>query len=644
MKIIKYSIILILFNPYTVTADVLWVGSSPACSGGSGNTFTSYAAAEALAALNGTASDEIRLTRTIDYTGGLGSIQIGDEIGSTQITVVGGYDDCFSSQSGRTFVGNSTTSAFMLEFPVQSSTIVLKDLILAFNDDHGVTASGNVFLQLDNVDINNNDSSGLNVSGGATVEVHADSLIRFNDNINNPTGGGIRCTGNNSSVMLEADVHSNKAQRGGNIYLGDGCFMEILDGVRITGLNNEISADEGAGIYVESGANLLVSGEANRVIINNNYADSTGGGIYVTGNSSLAVLENTHFNNNRSRHASDIYATSFGQLTMGQTTACGQLFGCSEIQNSKYEISAVLAGTNSIITLNRTVIEKGTFTTVPSLGVKLVAAVSNGHINLNRVGIINNNVQGILGLEQSGSITASHLTVAGNTMNGFGPYAILQTGVSSSNIVVENSIFTDTIGAELIGSNGGSITGKCNLINNQTGWPFGTYHVGIANFINLPAGDARQIASSPGVDMCLQNTLGFSDDDIENQASPVNENTNPQGLPGEIGGLYDAGFDEVYDNIGEDEFLLTVQKEGSGEGVVISNPGGISCGSDCSEIYFNGTIVTLNANPFSGSEFVRWRNCPLVNQDDECLTNVQSSHTIRAVFEPDDLIFRNGFE
>jgi len=122
--------------------------------------------------------------------------------------------------------------------------------------------------------------------------------------------------------------------------------------------------------------------------------------------------------------------------------------------------------------------------------------------------------------------------------------------------------------------------------------------------------------------MCEQDFFSWSTEvDIEMQIAPVNENTNPQGMPGDEGGLFDVGFDEVYDNIGNDEFLLTIQKEGSGEGVVISNPAGISCGIDCSEVYFNGTIVTLNASPITGSEFTGWLNCPLVNQDDQCLTN-----------------------
>jgi hypothetical protein len=145
--------------------------------------------------------------------------------------------------------------------------------------------------------------------------------------------------------------------------------------------------------------------------------------------------------------------------------------------------------------------------------------------------------------------------------------------------------------------------------------------------------------------MCQQDTFAWSTDkDIEYQVTPVNENTNPQGMPGEAGGLYDAGFDEVYDNIGEDQFLLTVQKQGSGSGVIISDPLGISCGTDCTEVFFNGTLVTLSATPLTGSDFIGWSGCPLVNGSNQCLISVTQSDTVFAEFQPDDLIFSNGFE
>lgn len=51
---------------------------------------------------------------------------------------------------------------------------------------------------------------------------------------------------------------------------------------------------------------------------------------------------------------------------------------------------------------------------------------------------------------------------------------------------------------------------------------------------------------------------------------------------------------------------LTVVKTGGGSGTVASNPAGISCGSDCSEVLNYGSIISLSAVADSGSFFVGW--------------------------------------
>ena len=51
---------------------------------------------------------------------------------------------------------------------------------------------------------------------------------------------------------------------------------------------------------------------------------------------------------------------------------------------------------------------------------------------------------------------------------------------------------------------------------------------------------------------------------------------------------------------------LQVARQGSGSGTVTSNPGGINCGTDCSEAYPAGTTVTLTARAAGGSAFRGW--------------------------------------
>jgi Divergent InlB B-repeat domain/WD40-like Beta Propeller Repeat len=52
--------------------------------------------------------------------------------------------------------------------------------------------------------------------------------------------------------------------------------------------------------------------------------------------------------------------------------------------------------------------------------------------------------------------------------------------------------------------------------------------------------------------------------------------------------------------------LLTVNKTGTGQGNVRSQPDGITCGADCTETYAAGTVVTLTARARDGSVFAGW--------------------------------------
>ncbi len=523
--------------------------------------------------------------------------------------------------------------------------VTLKNLILTGNVNHGLEVDNGGIVFLDNLDINDNQFSGVNVYNGGYIDVLPNTLIRFHNNLNNPWGGGIRCKGAGSSAIIRNIIEKNRAMQGGNVYVSSGCYVEFKDGARIVGGANSGGGGtfEGGAIYVDNGGSVFADGRANRVILDRNIAGE-GGAIYVNG-TGFVLLQNTHINNSSALDGSAIYAKDGGlaspQLIMDQTTDCNLLFRCSEIQGANHD-GSVIEVDNSFIQLTQTVIEQSKFYPNSTLEANGLIQATHSKVRLNRVGMLRNEGYAMLSSWGDTNFEVTHLTVAENIQNNgndsFSLFAV------AGSIEVQNSLINDTSGADIRGV-GNVINGKCNLIDDDTDWPSGTYFLGTAQLINPAAGDARQLASSPGVDMCLQDSFAWSAEiDIENQDAPVNENTNPQGLPGDPGGLYDAGFDEVYDNIGEDEFLLTIQKEGTGEGVVTSNPTGIACGVDCSEVYFNGTIVTLIASPLVDSEFVTWMNCPLVNQDDECLTNVQSSHTIRAVFQPDDLIFSDDFE
>ncbi len=85
---------------------------------------------------------------------------------------------------------------------------------------------------------------------------------------------------------------------------------------------------------------------------------------------------------------------------------------------------------------------------------------------------------------------------------------------------------------------------------------------------------------------------------------------------------------------------LSVARVGDGVGTVTSVPGGIGCGSDCTEDYVDGTDVTLTATPSSGSFFAGWSgDCT----GGSCVLDMTANRTATATFRS-FTIFVDGFE
>ena len=89
-------------------------------------------------------------------------------------------------------------------------------------------------------------------------------------------------------------------------------------------------------------------------------------------------------------------------------------------------------------------------------------------------------------------------------------------------------------------------------------------------------------------------------------------------------------------NPAPDLVTLSVNTSGPGEGIVTSNPGGISCPSTCVASFPRGTIVTLTATANQGSTFDEWRGGPCNNRSGTCQLTMNDNQSANARFEDED--------
>jgi hypothetical protein len=79
------------------------------------------------------------------------------------------------------------------------------------------------------------------------------------------------------------------------------------------------------------------------------------------------------------------------------------------------------------------------------------------------------------------------------------------------------------------------------------------------------------------------------------------------------------------------QYSVSVRLKGTGKGTVTSVPGGIECGSDCTETYVNRTNLTLIATPEPGSVFDHWSGGSCAGSG-PCEHKINSSRLVNAVF------------
>jgi len=522
MKFTKNLLLGIVLLIGAITADgaILWVGDTPQCN--QSNHYDTLNLALLQAAINGPEADEIRLTDSVSYMGEVnGNYVLNGWNGSDngELTLAGGYANCDGSLSGRTIIGDNTATLFVIN---NASVVTLRNIELTLGQQRAIQITGDSVVFLENVDVSSN-ASGIEVSGGAYLELDDDSLIQFNGDLAVPSkGGGIHCFGSNSEVSFSGELRSNRAASGGQIYIETGCFVTLNDG---SVLRNGSAFDSAGAIMVHNGGELLSNGAGQLVSITG-HAAAYGGALYVWGTGRATLLNTFIANNSGFERGSGIYAINGGlssnQVVMDRVATCPFIISCSEFQaNVNYH--SVVYVKNSMVQLNRTLFDSNDLIDGDVEPEGLVFVESDARARLSHVNMINNDANFLL--INYGITEVAHLTAVRNSYVDSG--GITQAAKAWGNFIngdlqIQNSLWQDTAGGDSY-STFDSIDGKCNLIDVVGDWPNGTYTVGGADFINPPGGDSRQVAGSDGVDMCAADTFAWNTDrDIEFQVSPVN--------------------------------------------------------------------------------------------------------------------------
>lgn len=96
---------------------------------------------------------------------------------------------------------------------------------------------------------------------------------------------------------------------------------------------------------------------------------------------------------------------------------------------------------------------------------------------------------------------------------------------------------------------------------------------------------------------------------------------------------FDAFGESPYSDeaCGATPYTITVSRAGRGVGTVTSTPGGITCGSDCSETFMPGVPITLVATASPGSAFAGWSGSGCAGSG-PCVLAGNVSITVTATF------------
>jgi hypothetical protein len=472
------------------------------------------------------------------------------------------------------------------------------------------------------IDVKQSGDRGFHIHSGANVTISGVTIqgsVTGNNDSDYP-GGGLNNEGTLS--LTNSKVSDNFTPYAGGIFNGDSGEIIIKDSV-ISG-NSVLYG--GGGIYNRGEMTLTNS------TISDNFAGTVGGGIYNGGN--LSITDSIVIENEALSPGGGI--RNDGELTITNSTINENeaLFGQPGGGISNFETGTVKL-INSTISGNLAGSNGGGISNTDTGDVTIInSTISGNQANGSGGGIYN---------DETGTLDARNATIVSNTANTDG------IGLSSNGGGIKNAGGTANLFNTILALNihviesGGflaAIDDDCNGALNQLNYSLLTTTTG-CTFTN----DNSITRQNPKLDPLADNG-GSTETRALKADSPAIDAGNPNGCKDDEGNdvitdqrgeirPFDGDLDgTAVCDIGAYEFILyqqlTVNKIGTGDGIITSSPDGIDCGQDCSADLAQDTLVTLTAEPDADSTFSGWSGA--CSGKGECEITMDTAKTVTGTF------------
>lgn len=507
---------------------------------------TTIAGALALAEATA-ANDEIRLTRSLVYSGVEVALIDWDPAVSGHLTIRGGYDDCLdTTASGRTtLIGDAAGTllgAVETGAVAQRFGLTLRDLELT-GSGSGAGAFGNVRLLLQAALIQGN-ARGATVGEGGELEVGAGTVLRAN--LGGSYGGGAGCSGAGTRLIVAGEIRENEVSSlGGGIFAYGGCVVELRAGATI----EDNLAERGGGLALVEGAWAEGGGGGTLATrIGGNSASVSGGGIFASGPGPLSLLGNVQIESNAALVGGGVFVEDGARLQLERFNfqPCARPARCTTLSQNRATGSPNALGSAALVTGGgQLLLAQGFVESNQGDGEldAVLAAYSGGILRLEGVQIWGNETDALVLAQSDSTIVAGFVSAAGNTFFDEVSQTVVESAgaraVDASAIEIYTSILTDHGPFET--QFGGTIVGDCLMVDTEEGIEAEVTMVGVDPRFRDPAlGDLHLRPDSPAIDSCDSEVYTPLDVDFDLDARGYDTPSRVNVL-----GPFDRGADEI---------------------------------------------------------------------------------------------------